>query len=133
MKQKVPPKPETIRAGLSPARLAVEPELKLGNSAPMPTAMPQRPKLMTATVEPKSNVSQPGIRSIQLEVSIRGTVIAAEQMLLSQNFSRRTRFSPYGTMPIIHSRFPSKLNWGNTKRVVSVASVMLDAPRLRKE
>src|SRR5882724_8108033 len=133
MKQNVPPKPETIFAGLSSRRLAVEPELKLGNRAPMPTAMPHNAKLITTTVEANSNVSQPGIWSIQLDVSMRTRVMAAVQTLLSQNFSSSTRFNPYGTIPIIHNRLPSKLNWGNTKRVVSVASVMLEAPRLRKE
>src|SRR5580698_7203567 len=94
MKQNVPPKPETIFAGLSSRRLAVEPEPKLGNNAPMPTAMPHNAKLMTTTVDANSNVSPPGIWSIQLEVSMRTSVIAEVQTLLSQNFSNSTRLSP---------------------------------------
>jgi len=55
MKQNVPPKPETIRAGLSSRRLAVEPELKFtprpGVAVPVP-----RHRMWLATV---GSVGQP--------------------------------------------------------------------------
>src|SRR5439155_27250614 len=132
-KQSVPPKPDTIFAGLSSRRFAAEPLEKFGNNAPVPTAMLHNAKLISTTVAPNNSVSHPGTFSIQLDVSVSVSVMASALTLPSQNFSSSTRFNPYGTMPTIHSRLPSRLNCGNTNRVVSVASVMLEAHRLRNE
>src|SRR5438876_1171593 len=95
-KHNVPPKPDTIFAGLSSRRLADAPREKFGNNAPVPTAMLHNAKLISTTVAPNNNVSHPGTRSIQLEASVRDSVIVIAATLPSQNFSSSTRLSPYG-------------------------------------
>src|SRR5256885_1663944 len=125
MRQSVPPKPLTILLGLF--------SRKFGYNTPNPSASPLRAKVITVTTRPKNAKRSHGISSDQQEKIISVSVTAREQTHASQYFVLTTLTKPMGAMPTIHKRRPSRENWGKTNRVVTVARLSEQAPRLRYE
>src|SRR5579862_4623705 len=100
---------------------------------PRPTANPFKEKVITATTPLKYTMRCQLILSRYDDRVIRLRVTSKDPKLASQYFDFTTFAKPMGAIPIIHSRLPSRENCGNTNRVVKVARLSEQAPRLRYE
>ena len=88
-------------------------------------------KAKTTRAAAKKTTFVHGRWSIRLEALVSVTVMISAVPQLRMNFCSSTFGIPKGARPMIHIRRPSRLNCGNTKRVVSVESVSAEAARFR--